>query len=300
MQAHWQRLFRGWMKDEQADATLHLSLVDKLPELPHEPPFFVDDAGLPDDVGLLSVYEQGVDEVLLHYLDGAVVQVPLVAKRPFLTGYLLPKAVHYGRLEDITFTSLAPFLRRQGYYLLHAFGVCKDGRCLLFVGSSGSGKTTTGLSLVLAGWQLLANDILLLEARADGVYALPMPGGLTIRKGTLELLPKCQRLVTHIPCVQGKYALTNQQINMDRMPEATRVSAVYFCRIEEREMSQKRPLSSALALVHLMEQSVDRWDRQVLNKHISILEQLSQQATNFSLHLGRDVAQLPSLLTNNP
>jgi hypothetical protein len=278
---------------------LQLALVETLPPLPELLPFFVDGSQLPGSMGLLSVYGQG-EEVLLHFGDGALVQVRLAAARPFLAGHILAKAVGYGRLEDITFTTLAPFLRRQGYFLIHAFGVYREGHCLLFVGASGSGKTTTGLSLVLAGWQLLANDVLLLEARPDGVYALPTPGGLSIREGTVGLLPECQTLLAEAPSVLDRYDLTNQQLWRGQVPVAARVTAVYFCQIEGGEVSVRRPLSQAVALTQLMEQSIDRWDQAMLNAHITLLHQLSQQAESFSLHLGHDVLQLPDLLTNKP
>ncbi|MCB8942687.1 MAG: hypothetical protein H6658_02810 [Ardenticatenaceae bacterium] len=302
VQRYWQQLFADWQGDGVLGvmAQLELELVEELPVLPEVAPFFVDQGSLPDDVGLLSVYGLEGGAVLLHYWEGALVRLPLAAERPFLTGHVLTKAMGYGRLEDITFTSLAPFLRRQGYFLLHAFGVHKDGRCLLFVGASGSGKTTTGLSLLLAGWELLANDILLLERREDGVYALPTPGGLSIREGTLALLPDCGPLVAHTPCVQGKYSLTNQWFWRGHVPEAAKVTAVYFCQVEERVASAERPLSRAIAFAQLMEQSIDRWDENMLVEHITVLQHLSQQAECFTLHLGRDVPQIPALLTNKP
>ena len=61
-------------------------------------------------------------------------------------------------------------------------------------------------------------------------------------------------------------------------------------------MSYRRPLSQALALTQLMEQSVDRWDEQMFNQHLNILQQLSQQANCYTLHLGEDVPRLPQLL----
>jgi energy-coupling factor transporter ATP-binding protein EcfA2 len=200
----------------------------------------------------------------------------------------------YGRLEDITFTSLAPALRRCGYYLVHAFGAVRDGRCVLLIGPSGSGKTTTGLSLILEGWQLLANDTLLIEAREDGIYALSTPGGLTVRPQTLTLLPACRPLLGDAPLLHGGYTLTNQQL-ADPTTTAARITAVYFCQIEDREQSVRRPLSQAVALARLMEQSVDRWDEAMLTQHIAVLHQLSQQTAAYTLHLGRDVPRLPHL-----
>ena len=298
---YWQQLFAGWTRvgEFNASVELHLSLVNSLPTPPEKVPFFVDTDALEVDVGLLSVYQQTHDEVLLYYKDGAVVCVPLADERPLLTGHVIAKALQYGRLEDITFTSLAPFLRRRGYYLVHAFGASKDGHCVLIVGASGNGKTTTGLSLVMAGWELLANDVLLIEVRGDGVYALPTPGGLSIREETLDLLPACTKLISDTPNVQGKYNLTNQHVWQKHVPKAARITAVYFCQIEERMVSQKRPLSPAFALAHLMEQSIDRWDEKMLKGHITVLEKLSQQSACFTLHLGKDVPNLPYLLAEN-
>ena len=300
VQQYWQRLFAGWLVagSSAAQARLQLSLVEELPALPDLSPFFVDAAGLPDGVRLLAVYRWAAG-VLLHYWGGAMVHVPLAEKRPFLSGHVLPQALLYGRLEDITFTSLAPCLRRHGYFLVHAFGVGKDGRCILIVGPSGSGKTTTGLSLVLAGWELLANDILLIEARPDGIYALPTPGGFSIREETLALLPDCQSLLADAPWTQHKYELTNQQVLNGRRPEPGRVSAIYFCQVEERERAETRPLSQAVTLARLMEQSIDRWDEAMLDEHMSVLQKLSQQAEAYTLHLGRDVFRLPELLAKS-
>ena len=302
IQHYWQGLFAGWLATDssEVEAQFQLSLVEQLPALPNVPPVFADADDLPDGVGLLSVYWEDKAVVLLHYLEGAMVHVPLAEKRPFLNGHLLPQALHYGRLEDITFTSLAPSLRRRGYFLLHAFGVCQNGRCLLIVGPSGSGKTTTGLNLVLAGWELLANDILLIEARSDGIYALPTPGGLSIREETLTLLPHCRSLVAGMPYVRQKYELTNQQVLNGHRPTPRRVSAIYFCQIEEREDVEIRPLSQAMSLARLMEQSIDRWDEAMLETHVTVLQKLSQQAAAYTLHLGRNVHQLPQLLAERP
>jgi hypothetical protein len=297
VQQCWQRLFAGWLGADSSavQARLQLSLVEELPALPDLSPFFVDAAGLRDGVRLLAVYgwEGGV---LLDYWGGARVQVPLAGGDPFVRGEVLPQALAYGRLEDITFTSLAPCLRRHDFFLVHAFGAARGDRCVLVVGPSGSGKTTTGLSLVLAGWELLANDILLIELRPDGVYALPTPGGLSIREETLRLLPDCRSLVSDAAWAQGKYELTNQQVLYGRRPDPRRVSAIYFCQVEERERAEIRPLSQAMALARLMEQSVDRWDEAMLDRHVGVLQELSQQVEAYSLRLGGDVWRLPELL----
>jgi hypothetical protein len=203
--------------------------------------------------------------------------------------------MRHGRFEDITFTSLAPLLRRAGYFLVHAFAAAKDGQGVLSGGPSGSGKTTTGLSLLLDGGQLLANDVLLLQQRADGVYALPTPGAIGIRPPTLRLLPKLRELVGDLSG-SGQIDVTPSLFDWVQWAEPVRVTAVYFPQIESRPQSRLEPQNRAICLAQLMAESVDQWDKAMLLDHMAILQQISQQAAPYILHLGQDAAELPKLL----
>ncbi len=299
IQKAWQQLFRGWFVPavDQAirpDISLFLSLIAESPTLPAAPPFFRDSDLKPSEPGILSVYHGKKGTVLLHFLDGAWVTVPLNGLTA-ANGVLLQQAMEHGRFEDITFTSLAPLLRRAGYFLAHAFAAAKDGRGVLIVGPSGSGKTTTGLSLLLDGWKLLANDVLLLQVRPDGVYALPTPGAIGIRPPTVALLPQLRDLVGDLSG-SGQVDVTPALFDWVEWGEAVKVTAVYFPHIESRSHSKLAPLNRAICLAHLMSESADQWDAALLPAHMDILQKLSQQAAPYTLHLGPDVNQLPVLL----
>jgi hypothetical protein len=306
IQRQWRWLFDGWVTAEatsahhSADITLALERVRALPPLPAERPFFSDAATLPDQVGILSVYRGEGKKVWLHYLDGALIETPLEADGeetlPVATGVVVKKALAYGRFEDITFTTLAPLLRRRGYYLLHAFAASKDGRCVLLVGPSGSGKTTAGLSLLLDGWRLLANDILLLEERPDGVYALPTPGGVSIRARTVALLPDLARLLPAPSATAAPFNLTGQQLVNGCWSEPQRVTAVYFPQVVEGSRSAVTEQKRAVCLARLMAESIDRWDEAMIPGHVNLLQRLCRQVRPYELRLGRDVAQLSRLI----
>ncbi len=307
---NWEHLFGSWLAgssvhptETQGDIELSLALSEKLPPLPLEEPFFEDPRPLPDDIGILSAYHGPEDHITLHYLDGALVTLSLTdpsesppLTRARITGSLTPAALAYGRFEDINYTSMAPFLRRQGYFLLHAFAAAKDGRAVIISGKSGSGKTTSGLALVLNGWQLLSNDILLLEARADGIYALPTPGGVGIRPFSLELLPELKQLVADTPLRKGSYDISSHQLSGGAFAPATKVSHIYFPEITPSGSTTLRPARRAFCLARLMEESIDRWDAPMLGPHISFLETLCHQARVNFLQLGQDVGRLPEML----
>jgi hypothetical protein len=302
----WQRLLRGWnfsSSNEKPPAIrLKLAIVDELPLLSDLTPFFSDTTVLPEDKRILSVYDGEGDSVRLYFHDGALIDVPLATPSfpevPTARGYLTRNALNHGRFEDITFTSLAPLLRRKGLFMVHAFGAAKDGQAALIVGPSGSGKTTTGLNLLLADWDLLANDVVLLKKQQNRILALPTPGGIGIRPQTVQLLPALRNLIG-ARSIQQQMDVTDAIMNITRWSEPAPVTAVYFPQIEERSQSSLQPKIKAVCLAELMAESMDQWDEALLPTHMNILQELSHQAEAYTLHLGQDTDQIPSLLTPN-
>jgi hypothetical protein len=63
-------------------------------------------------------------------------------------------------------------LAAHGYEPLHACVVARDGVAVSIHGISGSGKTTSGLALLDRGWQLVTDDLLVLD---DQRRAIPGP-----------------------------------------------------------------------------------------------------------------------------
>ncbi len=61
----------------------------------------------------------------------------------------------------------------SGLEIFHASGVVLHGSAIAFTGPSGAGKTSVALSMCAAGACFLADDVLALEARQDGVVAHP-------------------------------------------------------------------------------------------------------------------------------
>lgn len=80
-------------------------------------------------------------------------------------------------------------LHREGWTLLHASAVVRDGRAVLALGSKGAGKTTTALLLARhCGWELVANDRIFVRTGPAGVQILPWPAAAAIGLGLLEAL----------------------------------------------------------------------------------------------------------------
>lgn len=65
--------------------------------------------------------------------------------------------------QDSWVLALVWLLRERGRYAFHASAVARHGQGLLIAGASGSGKSSTALSLIQQGWDWLADDIVLFE-----------------------------------------------------------------------------------------------------------------------------------------
>lgn len=67
---------------------------------------------------------------------------------------------------------LIHLLSPWGFYDLHAVALVRDGIGYLFLGESGSGKSSTAISLVRQGWRYVSDDALLFRPSADGIEVL--------------------------------------------------------------------------------------------------------------------------------
>ena len=175
------------------DIVFELRRVHRVPDAPSVAPAFTQG-------DLLSVYQLPTPNSQLPPDHPTIIHFPrfghLRIDLPHHTvhGEFIEAALAtYGVFEDVIAMGLTAHLRRRGFFMLHAFAAAWGERAVLLVGDIGSGKTTTGISLLRAGWKLLSNDSPFIGEKGQGaggkVQAFAYPGLLSAYPNTLERFP---------------------------------------------------------------------------------------------------------------
>ncbi len=289
----WEASFASLPSAEASAPALQFQL-DLVSDIPPAPP------GQPH-------FQQG--EVLAYYLNGQTAiahfprfgQLTLDLANGTTHGNIVSAALTtYGALEDLAAIGLSPHLRRRGLFLIHAFAaaITHDPlpEAVLIVGSIGAGKTTTGMSLLNAGWKLLSNDSPVLNAEGE---VLQYPGLLAAYPKTFACFPATARWAnTQIQTTDGRKKLTvaAEDIWPEVWCERAPARAIVFPQIEDRAEHALEKLSQPEALRHLLPHAVEQWDTAMMPEHLRVLRLLVERAPAYLLRLGPEVGAIPALM----
>ncbi len=202
----------------------------------------------------------------------------------------------YGAFEDVMMISLAPLYRRRGWFPLHAFAtVSPTGQTALITGEMGAGKTTTGLALLNAGWKLLSNDSPLLTIRNNQVYVLAYPGQLSAFDNSLVQFESLRRFIKGETKAKRVFRAEEAFNN----PWATEevASGVFFPEVVAGlQQSELVEVSPPNALLQLIPQAIEGWDKALISQNLQLLRQLVEQVPCYTLRLSPHVEQLPEVI----
>lgn len=286
-------LWQGWLNSFSSlpvstavpQLTITFQTVATVPASPNRPPDF-------RQGDLLHYFVEG-DRVIAHFPRYGQLHLDLATGQT--QGQVVPAAGQtYAILEDLIAISLSPHLRRRQKFLLHAFAAAFEGGAVLLVGGIGAGKTTTGLSLLNAGWQLISNDS---PVVAGNGRIQQYPGVLAAYPETFAHFPA----LVHLADEAGgngrqKISVTAESIWPEVwLPEAP-IRAIYFPQIEARTGHALTPIARPAALARLLPHAVEQWDKAMIPAHLQILRQLVEAAPAYILHLSPDVLSIPHMI----
>lgn len=223
--------------------------------------------------------------------------------------------------QDLLILSILWLLRPHSLYALHANGVVKDKIGVLIVGDTGSGKSTTALSLIRQGWGYLSDDVTLIRHSPDGIEAIafrkgfsfdpnlanhypelndsleaPSLNGTRFNQSTLRPFDKLRTQGSGL--TTGKRFLDINSIYSDRFQPTCFPKVLTFPEIVSSDKSKLIPIERTKALVLLAENSGGIMvDKEMVVKQMEVLQRLVYQTFSYQLLAGRDLYEEPERIS---
>ncbi len=197
------------------------------------------------------------------------------------------------------------WLRRRNVFELHAAACGRRNEGILFVGQSGSGKTTATLALIEAGWSYVSDDAVVLRGDAN-LVAHPLRRTFSLKPDLFARRPDLHFAIGGDVLGTGKRRLDPNRVWPDRRMDSLTPTRLVFCEISPGDASEIRRISQSDAFGRLL--SGSPWavlDRETAPRHIDSYRRLTVQCDSHVFSAGRDVLHEPSrlailLATNQP
>lgn len=196
--------------------------------------------------------------------------------------------------------ALLAALRRCRLYDFHAAGLVepRTGRCLLFPGASGSGKTSLALRLSAAGWGYLSDDLLAVSEAARGVEARGLRYPFQSDAGTLagvQLARLEEALGPAIPYDPTKRKLDPVVAFPGQSVASAVPSVLCFPVVTGEGESRVERVSKSDAMMQLLHMCPwASYDASAARDHLRLLGRLVRQCETYALRAGRDIFDDPS------
>jgi len=234
---------------------------------------------------IADFHEQG-----LLLIDGA---------RNLVEGYFVrPDAMHPDVRTSFFHFTLAELLKRNGLFTVHATALEYQGQGVLIPGYSGQGKTTSFLSLLRSGFRYLSDDYPLLRDRGTHMELLAFPMKIDVTDRTIDFFPELRNAAPDI-LQQGIYKKNFQAEDLyaDSIGSSCTPAMILFPHVVDMPHSCLESLSKSRALEAIMPQGLLVYDQAVARREFQTLSRLVQQVDCYRLHFGRDILDLPKLIT---
>jgi hypothetical protein len=214
-------------------------------------------------------------------------------------GYLIkPETMQAARVEYLFHLALIELLRWRGLYTIHATALERNGRGVLIPGNSGRGKTTSFLSLLRSGYRYLSDDHPLIRDAGTHIDILPFPIKINVTKATISFFPELRNASDHVLHPGSpKRAFYAEDLYPTSVGDCCQPAMVLFPHVVDTPHSHLELLPKTRALEVLLPQALLVYDPEVARQEFQVLAKLVQQVDCYRLHFGRDILDLPHLIT---
>lgn len=198
-------------------------------------------------------------------------------------------------------TVLNNFFIGSGYGMLHASCLIKQGRALLLMAPHGSGKSTTAMHLVQAGFQLLSDSMVYVDLVDENLQLNGFPvGRIKLRSDMLSRFPELRPYMTSEAVRnETKYVVDLRQFNPALVAqEAIYIQSADLCLLNTSQdrATFLKPASQAEVWADVMQNSLYYDTEAIWVRNLANIERLLTRTRFHHLTVGVDTGDIVSAI----
>jgi len=182
--------------------------------------------------------------------------------------------------------------------VIHASLIARGDKGVLFAGKSGSGKSTSALACLCAGFKFLSEDYVGLQQCQDGSFAgHSLYNSVFLKIVDLARFPEFNSYMLKGLAHEEKFAVVLSQVFPDRLARTVPIRVILIPRIVDTAHPRFYRASKGDALLALGPSSLLQIPSRRAGAHgFRRVAQLIERTPCFWLELGRDLASIPCLV----
>lgn len=202
------------------------------------------------------------------------------------------------RLFSLIGAPISENLKYNSLYSFHSAALFSKGVGYLFSGDSGSGKTSSTLSLISAGYKYVSDDVVLLEEVNGVIIANSLAKTLNIDRDMAGRFPYLLKDETYPAEAGTKMSFDITKSFPDSFIPHLRPDVIIFVKKNLNGTSRALPLSQTEVFKRLLKQTVLATNKEVSRNQLKAYGMLVRQVRGFELLNGRDIYENPETLVH--
>ncbi|MCK4911050.1 MAG: nucleotidyltransferase family protein [Thermodesulfovibrionales bacterium] len=202
-------------------------------------------------------------------------------------------------------TVLIPILKKllleRGRFLLHSGCVATgEGKGVIVVGHSGSGKTTTCIALAREGMRFLSDDLIVLRVEGEKIFAEGIREKMNLTKRTIDFFPELRHLRDEIrKSPEVKIPVSPEEVfGTEGLGRSAEVRALLIARIS-KQGPRLEPAPTGEVISELLMNHTFEYGQPVSRQSVNTLWPLIEGTHTFRLVTGHDPLKLGGWMSEN-
>ncbi len=193
---------------------------------------------------------------------------------------------------------LIPWLAAIGLAVVHAAMVVRDGTGALIAGPTGHGKSTSAAAALTAGFGVIGDDTVAVEAAGDGFVGHCIHATVKTRSSGSRLDPGLAAAAVPLEGAwEGESVLYLGEARPEAVVASAPLAAILLPRLSDRRASTVEPMKPGAALSVLTGEALSLEPGQIATGFERVVA-LVGAVPAFRLHVGRNAATIPIAISD--